>query len=209
MRRARRIEDCVGNVPAMARDRTTVRSPRGRVHESVGHPRIRVTAGLHAGAVFELDEGEWIIGKDEGCRIRLTDSGVSRRHAKLVRSSDGMVVIIDLQSTNGTWVNDGRIEMTALREGHRVGIGPDAVLEFTWHDAVAAPAVELPREHPLTKRELDVARLVAESLTNPQIAERLGLKPRTVSSHLDNIYARLRIGSRAALTRYVIEAGLL
>jgi DNA-binding CsgD family transcriptional regulator len=169
---------------------------------------VRVTAGRHSGEVFELDEGEWIVGKDDGCRIRLTDSGVSRRHAKLVRSSDGMVVIIDLQSTNGTWVNDARVEMTALREGHRVGIGPDAELELTWrHDAPSPPPP--PREHPLTKRELDVARLVAQGLTNPQIAERLGLRPRTVSSHLDNIYARLRIGSRAALTRYVIEAGLL
>jgi DNA-binding CsgD family transcriptional regulator len=159
--------------------------------------------------VFELDEGEWIIGKDDACRIRLTDSGVSRRHAKLVRSSDGMVVIIDLQSTNGTFVNDGRIEMTALREGHRVGIGPDAELELTWRDDAPERAPPPTREHPLTKRELDVARLVAQGLTNPQIAEQLGLKPRTVSSHLDNIYARLRIGSRAALTRYIVEAGLL
>jgi DNA-binding NarL/FixJ family response regulator len=170
---------------------------------------VRVTAGLHAGDVFELDEGEWIIGKDESCRIRLTDSGVSRRHAKLVRSTDGMVVIIDLQSTNGTWVNESRVEMTALREGHRVGIGPDAELELTWRTDAPTAAPAPPREHALTKRELDVARLVAQGLTNPQIAERLGLRPRTVSSHLDNIYARLRIGSRAALTRYVIEAGLL
>jgi DNA-binding CsgD family transcriptional regulator len=180
---------------------TTVRSPRKPGTDRAGPPRLRVTAGAQLGAVFELDEGEWIVGKGDDARIRLTDSGVSRRHAKIVISSDGMVVILDLQSTNGTFVNDNRVEMTALREGHRIGIGPDAELEFTRQDD--PPAAPRPR------RELQIARLVAQGLTNPQIAERLGVKPRTVSSHLDNIYARLKISSRAALTRYIIEGGLL
>ena len=186
---------------------TTVRSPRKPSVDRSGPPRLRVTAGAQAGAVFELDEGEWIVGKGDDARIRLTDSGVSRRHAKVVISSDGMVVIIDLQSTNGTFVNDSRVDMTALKEGHRIGIGPDAELEFTRREDAPAPRPAAIK-HPLTKRELEIARLVAQGLTNPQIAERLGVKPRTVGSHLDNIYARLKISSRAALTRYIIEGGL-
>ncbi|MBI2864705.1 MAG: AAA family ATPase [Chloroflexi bacterium] len=62
---------------------------------------------------------------------------------------------------------------------------------------------------PLSERELDVARLVAEGLTTAEIASRLNLSWRTVNAHLGHIYARLGIGSRAALTRYVIEVGLL
>jgi DNA-binding CsgD family transcriptional regulator len=165
-----------------------------------------VTAGASKGAVFDLDAGEWIVGKGDDARIELRDSGVSRRHAKIVRSTDGMVVIIDLQSTNGTYVNDARIETAQLREGFRIGIGPDAELVFGYADA--AEVRRTPVETPLTPRELQIARLVAQGLTNPQVAERLSVKAGTVSSHLDNIYAKLRISSRAALTRYVLENGL-
>lgn len=61
---------------------------------------------------------------------------------------------------------------------------------------------------PLSARELEVALLVAEGLTSAEIAERLMVSSRTVSTHLDHIYGRLGIGSRTALVRYVIEAGL-
>lgn len=52
----------------------------------------------------------------------------------------------------------------------------------------------------LSQRELEVARLGAQGLTTAEIAERLILSPRTVSSHLGHIYTRLGIGSRADLT---------
>ena len=51
--------------------------------------------------------------------------------------------------------------------------------------------------------------MVAEDLTNAEIAERLFISRRTVTTHLDRIYARLDIHSRAALVRYALEAGLL
>jgi DNA-binding NarL/FixJ family response regulator len=65
-------------------------------------------------------------------------------------------------------------------------------------------------EHPagLTPREIEVLRLVAEGLTNAQIAERLFLSPRTVHSHLNSIYQKLGVSSRSAATRFAIEHGL-
>lgn len=62
---------------------------------------------------------------------------------------------------------------------------------------------------PLSARQIEVGRLVAAGLTNAAIAERLGISHRTVTSHLDHIYARLGIGSRAALARWIAERGLL
>ncbi|MCA1842464.1 MAG: helix-turn-helix transcriptional regulator, partial [Actinobacteria bacterium] len=55
----------------------------------------------------------------------------------------------------------------------------------------------------LSRREAEVALLVAEGLTNAEIAERLTVSVRTVTSHLDHIYSRLGINSRAALARHV------
>ena len=62
---------------------------------------------------------------------------------------------------------------------------------------------------PLSPRELEIARLVAEDMTNAEIAEQLIISQRTVTTHLDRIYNRLGINSRTALVRYAIEAGLL
>ncbi len=62
---------------------------------------------------------------------------------------------------------------------------------------------------PFSKRELEVARLVASGSSNAQIATELFISPRTVTTHLDHIYSRLGLNSRTALTRYLADTGLL
>ncbi|HEY3261146.1 MAG TPA: AAA family ATPase [Pseudonocardiaceae bacterium] len=57
--------------------------------------------------------------------------------------------------------------------------------------------------HRLSDREEEVARLVAQGLTNAEVAERLFISPRTVTTHLQNIYRRLELPSRKALISYV------
>jgi predicted ATPase/DNA-binding CsgD family transcriptional regulator len=72
-----------------------------------------------------------------------------------------------------------------------------------------ASASSLP-EHPagLTSREVEVLELVAEGLTNAQIAQRLFLSPRTVHRHLNSVYHKLGVRSRTAATRFAMEHGL-
>jgi DNA-binding NarL/FixJ family response regulator len=57
----------------------------------------------------------------------------------------------------------------------------------------------------LSRREEEVARLVAAGLTNAEVAERLFISQRTVTTHLQHVYARLALRSRTELTRYVLE----
>jgi predicted ATPase/DNA-binding CsgD family transcriptional regulator len=73
------------------------------------------------------------------------------------------------------------------------------------------PEVSSTPEHPggLSPREVEVLGLVAEGLTNAQVAQKLFLSPRTVQRHLNSIYHKLGASSRAAATRFAIEHDLL
>jgi DNA-binding CsgD family transcriptional regulator len=59
-----------------------------------------------------------------------------------------------------------------------------------------------PESRPLTPREQEVARLVAQGLTNREIAERLVLSPRTIESHVERIMNRLGVGSRTEIAAW-------
>jgi predicted ATPase/DNA-binding CsgD family transcriptional regulator/DNA-binding transcriptional regulator YiaG len=63
--------------------------------------------------------------------------------------------------------------------------------------------------HGLTCRELEVLRLLANGLTNAQIAEELSISPRTVDAHLRSIYRKLKSPSRQAALRYAREHHLV
>jgi len=62
---------------------------------------------------------------------------------------------------------------------------------------------------PLTRREIDVARLVVEGHSNRQIAASLVVSERTVGTHLDHIYAKLGVSSRTAVASYAFRQGLV
>ena len=78
----------------------------------------------------------------------------------------------------------------------------------------AAPTEQLSApvsEHPagLTPREVEVLGLVATGMTNVEVAQRLFLSPRTIQRHLNSIYHKIGVSSRAAATRFALENGLL
>jgi len=54
-----------------------------------------------------------------------------------------------------------------------------------------------------------VLRLLAQGLTDTQIAEQLVISPRTVNNHLTSIYSKIQVSSRSAATRYAMEQHLL
>jgi DNA-binding CsgD family transcriptional regulator len=61
----------------------------------------------------------------------------------------------------------------------------------------------------LTGREVDIIRLVAARKSNKEIGRALGISPRTVSTHLSNIFGKLQVNSRGELADFARESALL
>lgn len=105
------------------------------------------------------------------------------------------------------------LEAEAARAAfERLGATPDlaALPASTAHAADQAQAGHpASSAAPLTARETEIVRLVAAGLSNRAIAKELVLSEKTVARHLANIYAKLRIASRAAATAYAYDHGLV
>jgi RNA polymerase sigma factor (sigma-70 family) len=95
-------------------------------------------------------------------------------------------------------VHEGR-EYFAERVTHQLSVGLRAELEREQRKS---------RLESLTARETEVLVLVADGLTNRQIAEKLDISPRTVETHRERLMTKLRIRTVAGLTRFVVEEGL-
>lgn len=72
---------------------------------------------------------------------------------------------------------------------------------------LSAVRAQLPGE--LTARELQILTLVAAGLTNPDIAQRLGVSRRTVATHVERILAKLGVSTRTAAGALAVDQGLL
>ncbi|MHB8242304.1 MAG: response regulator transcription factor [Solirubrobacteraceae bacterium] len=68
---------------------------------------------------------------------------------------------------------------------------------------------DAPPADPLTTRELEVVKLIAEGLTSAEVADQLVLSVKTVERHRTNVLAKLSLRNRVELTRYAIRRGLV
>jgi NarL family two-component system response regulator LiaR len=98
----------------------------------------------------------------------------------------------------------------AIRQVHRgePSLAP-AIARRILHE-LSRPVHELqhPAPDPLTQRELEVLRLVAQGRSNREIAERLSVTEMTVRSHLSNILSKLHLANRTQAALYALREGL-
>ena len=102
---------------------------------------------------------------------------------------------------NGRLLDDGGLHATQQRirrQGGQLTFQPGQVATITFPTETQAD---------LTEREMTVIRLVAEGLTNAEIAAQLELRPRTVKFHLDNIYSKLGVTTRTAAAILALRQG--
>ena len=77
--------------------------------------------------------------------------------------------------------------------------------------AAGGPPViaETPNPGGLTEREVEVLRLLARGHTNRRVGDELFISPKTVGRHVENIYAKIGVSTRAGATVYAMEHRLL
>jgi pSer/pThr/pTyr-binding forkhead associated (FHA) protein len=102
-----------------------------------------VLEGVDKGRVYKDLPIPVTIGREEGNGLRLNDERVSRFHAK-VQMEDGDVILTDLDSTNGTRVNGGAIQIRRLRAGDQVAIGRSMLLFGTMEEISARKLAGIP-----------------------------------------------------------------
>jgi DNA-binding NarL/FixJ family response regulator len=106
---------------------------------------------------------------------------------------------------------DKELEADAFLQAVEDSVEGAMVLTGVAADMVGAIADDIDRrrglEATLTDREREVLAVAAEGLTARQIAQRLGVRERTITTHLGRIYGKLGVGSRVAAIRVVLEAG--
>lgn len=97
-------------------------------------PCVTVIAGRAAGRLFRLDEASMIVGRGTDVQIRVDDEGISRRHIELVVNHTGQVMVRDLGSLNGTFVNGEKKAEHYLSDGDRISLGSTTILKFSFTD---------------------------------------------------------------------------
>jgi DNA-binding CsgD family transcriptional regulator len=119
-----------------------------------------------------------------------------------------LLALAELRAATGT-IDEAR---ALVDEAHAICAPLGAIPTLARVDALRSQLLRkpAPTSYPagLTAREAQVLRLVAQGLTDAEVAERLFLARRTVNTHLTSIYTKLGVNSRAAATRFAVENGI-
>src|SRR5918993_15103 len=132
------------------------------------NPRVVFIAGPLKGSAFELGEEALSVGRDSTNVVRLADSLLSRRHCRVERAGDRLL-LTDLESLNGTFVNGRPVRERVLADGDRVTVGESCFIFLTGEGGPPnAPS------NPVTLSDRD---LQAHSTVRLKAGEALYLRP--------------------------------
>src|SRR5215207_294636 len=131
-------------------------------------PRVVFIAGPLKGSAFELGEEALSVGRDSTNVVRLADSLLSRRHCRVERAGERLL-LTDLESLNGTFVNGRPVREHALADGDRVTVGESCFIFLTGEGGPPnAPS------NPVTLSDRDMQ---AQSTVRLKAEEALYLRP--------------------------------
>lgn len=90
---------------------------------------LRVLSGTHEGKLIQIKDEKFLIGRGDSCQLRPKSESISRKHCAIVQK-DGRLLLIDLKSRNGTFINEKQVsseKAKILKNGDRLRCGQ---LEF-------------------------------------------------------------------------------
>jgi diguanylate cyclase (GGDEF)-like protein len=102
-------------------------------------------AGPEVGTRYEIGDEPVFIGRHDDCSVRNLDGSVSRHHAQIARAVGGAHVVLDMGSTNGTYVNNQRRQLATLADGDCLRVGNCLYRYFTGDDLEARYREEMYR----------------------------------------------------------------
>ena len=188
--------------------------------------RLAMVQGHSAAALRILQEALWLAVETQAqpqlLTIMATFATLLRERQELALADELMPIVTGQRASNSAYDSYAR-----------------RLLRWTWPDAVmtleqalvyataessahkseaqrgeSVPQLLRPKSKAtfpagLTAREVEVLRLVANGLTDKEVADTLVLSARTVSTHLTSIYGKLQVNSRSAAARFAVEHGLV
>jgi two-component system, cell cycle response regulator len=107
--------------------------PQAAARASEERAYVVVLAGSNVGEMYKISGENMVLGRGGGADVRLVDEGISRFHCR-IRSEGPEMVVEDLRSRNGTFLNGQRIEVSRLKDGDKIQLGRTTVIKFSFHD---------------------------------------------------------------------------
>lgn len=155
-----------------------------------------VIQGRDQGRRFDLEDDVVSIGRDTVNLIQLHDTEVSRRHAEIRKDGNGLV-LVDLESSNGTFVNDAAIKEYRLRSGDRLLIGRTLMIYTAADDS---SVLDLAGEADIVGQEFDRAgSRIVKSISQEEGSQILEGSGVPQNSWLERARSNLQIMYRTAL----------
>jgi two-component system, cell cycle response regulator len=123
----------------MAEDKTAVHSIKdllGEAQKKNAAYLIVISARSPAtvGRMTKIEKGELVMGRSPDLGMQVDDDGISRRHCKVAQASNGHFQLVDLGSTNGTYLNGIKVNVATLQDGDKIQIGANTVVKFSIQD---------------------------------------------------------------------------
>ena len=101
-------------------------------------PCFVIIGGMDTGRIIPIDKKGITLGRDQKCTVVLGEDGVSRFHAEVAMNAAGKLLLRDLGSTNGTFIDGIGIQEAELNKGDKVFLGQWTILKYELYDRIEA-----------------------------------------------------------------------